>query len=577
MSTKATFQHAFAGLPRHKKASDLAALLPLLKAKGYTGIWVENDYFRLADGDPMLNPGFGDNWTLFDIFHFTRSRYREAYLAYLRELAELCATHGLALCMSFWIPRINSEFLEQLQAENPAAVGVATGYHQTNGPTLCSCQGGAGLQVLSEMIETLFTEVPSIWGLKVATEDNNALLCDDCCPNAAGSTRAEHAGNLYATVQQALRRVKPDARLVVYPWFWEAGYVNAVCDRLEDDYLVLTKYESGSLQHLESAIPPEPIFDSSIVSDAPGTHFLNWSERVGAERIIDMVPVGTGIDDHFLANPPYPGRLARRLRALQKAGVCGFLDFECGGYSKGTAEDVVRLCQEEPDSSEVALLERLAAERSDDPEVRAHTVRGWQAFDLGFGVLPVGLGGTGRKMFSGRIGFSWSLCIATPLFPEYIGEERRHEIYWWSPYNLFSPSLAPRLGFHFLKVLTHWQEADRALSIAAALAGTSESAQRDAIAARAHLLSLRSVVNFCQAPVLQQSHPELLPDLMRNELEVTRQFVALYREHPWIWVNNCWHPHRTPLSQKLGLGVHPAGTDAFEIKLKAMECRTGSL
>lgn len=47
--------------------------------------------------------------------------------------------------------------------------------------------------------------------------------------------------------------------------------------------------------------------------------------------------------------------------------------------------------------------------------------------------------------------------------------------------------------------------------------------------------------------------------------------MTLRDAHPWIWENNCWHPHRTPLSQK-GIAPNlPSFRDAFDAKLKVMK------
>jgi len=247
------------------------------------------------------------------------------------------------------------------------------------------------------------------------------------------------------------------------------------------------------------------------------------------------------------------------------------MDFECGGYAEGTAQEVVAAfaVEESPDLKKT--LSNIAAARSPSPAAREHTLRGWKLFDEGFGMLPIGLGKTDRIIFSGRIGFAWSLCIATPLLPHLIGEDRLHEIHFFSPYNFFTPRMASRLGMHFLRVLSSWREAATELAIAAALAPESEVAARDSLSAEAHVLAVSSVLNWAIAPGLLATTPEAFPDLMRSEIETTQRFASLVKAHPWLWVNHCWHPHQTPLSQRLGLGEISWDKDAFAAKVQAME------
>lgn len=566
------FRHAFATLPRHESLAEIEPVLARLKSKGFTGIWVENNYTDLESlNDRTANAEFPGNWDLFNLFDLTIGKKRLTYLPYLKGLAELCRKQELAFCLSFWIPRVNAELLEYLRTHHPRAIGVSDSHLEKNVPCHCTCKEGEGLAVISEMIHLLFNEMPDILGIKVATEDNHALLCDPTCPNAHGTTRAEHAANLFSTIQSAIKAGNPKARLLLYPWFWREGYEEEILSRLEDDYLVVTKYESGSIQQLETDIPGTPIFDSSIVSEKPGVGFERWLKKVGAARIIDMVPLGTGIDDFFLANPPHPARVFRRLMALRKAGVRSFMDFECGGYAPGTAEEIVARFAAEECPDEEKTLEVIAAARSSVPAAQEHTRRGWELFDQGFGLLPIGLGKPEQAIYSGRIGFGWSLCIATPLLPHLIGGERRHEIHWFSPYNFFTPQSAPRLGTHFLRVLAIWQEAATELTVASALAPDSEAANRDALAAKAHALSMFSVVHWAMAPGLLDTNPEVFSDLLKSEIEITRRFAGLVNAHPWIWANHCWHPHQTPLSQRLGLGKIPPGTDAFAFKIRTME------
>ncbi len=565
------FRFALATLPRHRAVSEIVPLLSRLKSSGFTGIWLENNELQSLPEARQTNPGFSDNHNLFNIFDLTLGHNRDVYLQYLKEIGDALRAEQLQLCLSFWMPQLNAEFLGWLQQNRPSAIGVSNDHEGKPTPTLCTCQDGQGLAVLTEMIQILYCAVPDIWGLKVATEDNNALLCDPSCPNAHGMPRRQHAGNLFSTVQRAMLKANPQSRFLLYPWFWSEGYEDEILSRLADGYLIVTKFESGAIQQLETAIPGDPLFDSSIVAEKPGPLFSKWLSRVGPERLIDMVPLGTGIDDFFLANPPYPGRLFRRLMTLRKSGVISFLDFECGGYSLGTAQDIVRILDGAESPTEEQTLSQLAAERSHSAEFQSHTLHGWRSFDRGFGLLPIGLSDPEQLQFSGRFGFAWSMCIATPLLPQFIGQDRHHEIHWFSPYNFFTPKSSTRLAFHFSRVLADWQQSSLDLAIAAALAPESQLASRDAVSARAHVLSVLSVLNWAAAAQMKSADPRLFPDLMAAEIHLTEKFADLVARHPWIWANHCWHPHRTPLSQRFA-GVPRANSpDAFAAKIEIMQ------
>jgi hypothetical protein len=552
--------------PRHARAQDLADDLGRYKVKGYTGIYLENDYLRWTWEPEPGQAGHG-NFRLFNLFDFTLSPQRRIYQEYLEGVCGLCRGQGLDVYASFWLPMLSREFLAWLEQQHPDAIGSST----NGAPTLCMCSAGGGLSILSGMVEQFMRDFPGVRGMKVATEDNDCLVCDEHCPHARGTSRARHAANLFACVEQAMGRTREGVKLLLYPWFWGAGYLEEILSRLQSEYLVVTKMEMGSAQKIEQDIPGEPIFDDSIVSGQAGPPFLDWIKRVGADRIIDMVPTGTGIDDFFLANPPYPGRLYRRFHLLSDHGVRRFLDFECGGHCPGGGEETVALFNADPELEEEPFLAALAERMYRRPPARPWAVRGWQAFDRGFGQLPIGIGGTGIRLFSGRFGFAWSVCIATPLVQSLFDGDRWQAIHFFSPYNFFSKDLSPRLEMHFLQVLAEWEESSRCLATANALEGETPVAVREAVSAKAHTLSVLSVLNWCTAAKLAgEASSGTFKDLCRLEVERTQEFADLCRAHPWIWDNNCWHPQQTPLSQR-GVGYDSRRfRNAFEAKLAVM-------
>ena len=84
-------------------------------------------------------------------------------------------------------------------------------------------------------------------------------------------------------------------------------------------------------------------------------------------------------------------------------------------------------------------------------------------------------------------------------------KDQGHSRHWFSPYNFFNRTLAPRLALHFAQTLTQWETASQELAQADAIEGGTTASQREALVARAHVLSLRSVRNWCQAPSALQA------------------------------------------------------------------------
>ena len=314
-ANRSHFRLAIAEPLRHKRLEEIAADVTRYRGKGYNAVFFENDYLRwsfLSDADA----GFGGNWRMFNLFDFTRSRDRQQCRDYLRRLCRMCGDARLDVYPSFWLPQLTTEFRQYLRSQQPDAIGRTTVGGQVF-ETVCTCKDGKGLEVLGGLIEELMRDFPEIRGLKVATLDNSALLCDEHCPHAHGTTQAEHAANLFACVEEAMRRVRPDSQFLVYPWFWKPGFKDVVLPRLKEPYYVIARYSQGARQQIEPGIPGEPLFDASLVlPDTMGPEFADWLKRVGPEHVLDMVPVGTGLDCLFLAAPPNPVGVYRRLQAL---------------------------------------------------------------------------------------------------------------------------------------------------------------------------------------------------------------------------------------------------------------------
>lgn len=567
---KGYYNIAAAILPRHAHVEEIFPVLARYREKGYTAVWNENDYLRWSWDDP--DPSGHGNWKLFNIFDFTLSKEKTLYQKYLSQFCGKCVELGLDFYGSFWLPKLNAEMHDYLRERIPDAFGSCL-VHGKPQETLCTCRDGAGLAFLEQMVSSYFKLSPDIRGLKVATLDDGAFICDETCPHAHGTTRVQHVANLFGSVQKAMRGVRPDAPLIVYEWFWGPGYLQEIQKQITPPYFILCKIETGSRQHLEAAIPGEPLFDASTLTGDEGPHYQEGVSAVGAQNMIEMPAMGSGIDDFFFGSPPFPGRLHRRMKLHRQVQCDKFFEFECGTHWADSNEEAFAIFNAIPEISQNDLLEKVASIIYTQPEARKLAIAGWRQFDEGYGRLPIGLGKTNCSAISGRFGFACTMCIATPLVREAFSDtDQGHRIHWFSPYNFFNRTLVDRLETQFLQVQSHWQQAETCLRVAAALDGDSIRSRHEAIAARAHVLGVASALNWCNAcrysgnPTLKDS----FEDVVRAEIDLTQQFLALSSPDDWVWNNCCWHPHQTPMSQKFlgfeGLKTH----NTFEAKLTIM-------
>lgn len=569
------FDLAIAGLIRHTKVSEIAKGLIKTQANGFTGVYMLNDYIGW-NWEPDGDSGFDGCWRLYNIFDFTLSKKKANYQAYLQELCDACKTAGLDIYISYWMPMISKEMTEYLQ--NNTKKGIGSGiYEDKPYPTFCTCAEGEGLKVMGQMVEILMTTFPQIKGLIVATEDNGCLLCDDSCPHANGTVRSDHVANMYETIEASMNKVRSDAQLFVYPWYWKEGYFEKVLPRLKKEYYVVCRLKQYSKQQLELEIPGGPLQDCHIVSELEGPEIHKWIDKVGASRILDMTPTATSSDNWFLAAPPHPGRLYRHLKLQSDLGINKFLDYDCGSHIAGTSnEDAIGIFNQQPTITEDKLLETLAAKRYANKKARELAIQGWKAFDKGFGYIPMGLGDTESPNWSERFGFSWTMCMATPIIPSNFGnKDRWHEFFWFSPYNFFRPAMSERIEIQFQKMILYWQEAHSYLQSANDIEGNTEGIN-DAQVALAHIMCAQSALHFCIGASLSVS-PEnkSFKDLLLAEIELTSKFNDFLKENPGIYDNCTWHPQFTPLSQRKTWGDKEGWRygyrNPFEAKIEVMK------
>jgi hypothetical protein len=566
------YKIAAAVLPRHCHVEEMFPVLARYKKRDFTGIWIENDYLRWSW---KINPDQGHlgNWMLFNIFDFTLSEQKAMYQEYLFKLCGHCVDLNLDFYGSFWLPKLNTEMHAYLREYNPRALGSCM-WHGKRQETLCTCREGSGLAFIESMVSAYLRLSPAILGLKVATLDNGAYVCDETCPNAHDTTRAQHVGNLYGSVQKAMQTARADAELLVYEWFWQPGYLEEVQKQITQPYLLICKIEVKTVQHLEAAIPGEPLFDASDLTEEEGADFKEAVHAVGAQRVIEMPALGSGIDDFFFGSPPIPGRLHRRMQLHRAVGCDKLVEFDCGGHWDDSNEQAYTVFNAEPDISRGALLERVAANFYRTGAARNLAIAGWKAFDEGFGYLPTGLGHTNCLGATGRFGFAWTMCIATPLVREAFGDADQGErIHFFSPYNFFNSTLVDRLETQFLRVQTRWQLAARLLTAASKLEGDTTRSSHEAVAAQGHGLGVASALNWCNACRYARSATLALgfEDVIQTEIELTQQFHALSSNNVWLWNHICWHPHQTPMSQQ-HLGFEGLTTqNTFEAKLEIMK------
>jgi hypothetical protein len=565
------YQLAAAVIPRHRDLEEIKPVLARYKERGYTGIWVENDYLGWRwDAGP--DQGYLGDWKLFDIFDFILGASKTMYQDYLARLCAMCSDCELDFYSSFWMPQLGAELRNYLQIHNPQALGSCM-WHGARQDTLCTCQDGAGLNFLREMVASYLLLSPSTRGFKVATLDNKAYICDETCPHAHGTTRAQHIGNLYGVIQKALRKERSDSSLFVYEWFWEPGYLAEVQKHLSQPYFLICKMEVNTRQNLEASIPGEPLFDASNLTGEEGPNFKEAVDAMGAKSVVDMPAMGSGIDDFFLGSPPIPGRIHRRFRLHRSIGCDKLIEFDCGGHWDDSCERAFAIFNVRPDISETDLLRAVATDIYRREDARGLAIEGWSEFDRGYEFLPVGLGDTQCTGMSGRFGLGWNMCLATPLVRDAFSDADQHDrIHWFSPYNLFLSGLVDRLETQFLRVQSHWQRAWANLAAAAALENYSSASVHEAVSAEGQVLAVESALNWCNACryARDPAREGQFRDVCQLEIDLTKRFLALSSRHGWLWNHICWHPHKTPMSQR-GLGFEGLKTqNTFEAKLAIM-------
>jgi len=567
------FAAAFPPLAEYLFPSD--EWLAAISDAGYTHCILTNDPFshhediRVVDRIPT-------------IFDMTAGWLHRGYLAWLRGISEAVARHNLKLGLELWEPVLPDEARRLLPVDwrGPAA---------ESGETLCVSQPDARAWFL-KAIEMLLQAAPQMDAIAWGIYDGDIYtgeLCDSTCPRCSGKPMAVRLGELYRDIQKTCQRVRPGFQSIMYDWFWEDDFFQAVFSRVEKGTPILTRLERGASYTPDPAHPEWSghVFDQSLGCDAVGTDFARAQQVSGTYGgPVYVMPSLSGMfEGSLLPYVPAVQQVAKKFDRMRREKVTGWVDFDCGGIHKGLMLDLVQVVQRNPRASLDEWLQ-LLAERRYGPAAGIGR-EAWDNFDQAVRLFPAVLDFGSIRDFAGRFGDSIDLTVVHPFIPERArqGKDLGETHYFYDPHNFLTPEAIPPVRSCLSKALMFARKGKIAFDrlTEAAAPAVRGNAEFDAHMAELTVLAWESALNFYKWGAAVQGDKSVpVSAVLHDEIYVTSRYREL-QLRPDLEVGNittAWQlevvnsvPELVPELFSWNTSESTGTADLFELKIRGLE------
>ena len=409
-SRRASLRHRIA-MPFDPRAEALTDdYLELLARSGHSGLYVAYHPFIDFNREPIELP----------LSHILRLRDFVAapdsaqLVAFLNDLFERAASFGLEGFLYVMEPWGEAE---ELIAAHPKALGSHREPHLTQ--PLCLDVPEVS-DYLASLAASVVTQFPLLSGLIVMSEDGTTL-CDDSCPRSVGTRGARRAA-LMAALTRGCAQVSPDIALLAYTWWWGDDELEAVAAALADGHLFVSRTSTGAGYTLDEQWSGTPQ-DVSLIVDGPGPHFVE-TLRVAEGRlgVLDMVASSNGHELLTIPGMPAPDRYAQKIRTLAALGSAGWVSYDAGGATHGSASRAMLHALWEPELSIEQIVQTVATECFGSTYA-TQAVAGWRACSAALEHFPVEL----ERVNGGAPRHGAALFALAPLVPFSVAAARGYE------------------------------------------------------------------------------------------------------------------------------------------------------
>ncbi|MDR2706512.1 MAG: hypothetical protein LBC02_12095 [Planctomycetaceae bacterium] len=508
-------------------------LLRQLSQHGVNGIWLHTVLRTLAPSDQFLE--FGND--------------HEIRLKSLQTLVDRANRYGIKVYLYMNEPRAmpNSFFT----GNRTKFAGVPYG----NQTALCTSTPEIQ-HWLADSLSYVFKNVSGLGGIFTITASENHTNCashyrQDQCPRCKNRSVAEIIAEVNCVMADAVHRVAPDAKVLVWDWGWNDNVATEIIAKLPDSVWLMSVSE-WSLP-IERGGVKSNVGEYSISSVGPGPRALKHWALARERGLKTVAKVQFNVTWEFAAVPylPVADLVAEHAVKLSGSGVNGLmLGWSLGGYPSPNLE-IARLAESQNISID-EILNKIAVKYYGNGAVSAR--KAWTMFSDGFREFPYHIG----LCYNGTQ--HWG--AANPVFPKRTGYRATmvgipyDDVKSWCA--IYPPEIAAgqfrKVAEHFAKGLEPLRQAVE--QSPAEQKFQTESELRFAQAAQLHFASSANMIEFNTLRNLRLDSTDEtekeklrteLQTILTNELPIAKEMYRLAKSDSRIGYESSNHYFYIPI------------------------------
>jgi hypothetical protein len=319
---------------------------------------------------------------------------REKNLAELARLAELCKSVGLDLYLDAYNPKLPSD--HPVFRAHPNARGATQFGHDIR--SLCPSDPET-LRFIAESWADVFRRVPALGGMVTIIGGEGFYHCymragkeGPDCPRCRTRAPEDVVAGLTNAVFRAVRKVKPEAELLAWPYsafVWSKDpFQLGLIERLDPGIQLVSEIDKDYLYKKEGYV--KNIWDYSIDFLGPSDRFKAQREAVAKRGLKLCCKTETSVSLEFHSVPYIPclerwGQRLDIIRSQKPASI--FYAYDIAGFTRSRSDELACRLSWQPAGTASEEIRKIAA-RDFGPEAAEGMIKGWDFFSQAIGHCP---------------------------------------------------------------------------------------------------------------------------------------------------------------------------------------------
>jgi hypothetical protein len=319
---------------------------------------------------------------------------REKNLAELARLAALCKSVGLDLYLDAYNPKLPSN--HPVFLAHPNARGASQ--HGRDIRSLCPSDPET-LRFIAESWADVFRRVPDLGGMVAIIGGEGFYHCymragkdGPDCPRCRNRAAEDVVSDLTNAVFRAVRRVKPDAELLAWPYsafVWSKDpFQLGLIAKLDPGIELVSEIDKDYLYKKDGYV--KNIWDYSIDFLGPSDRFKAQKAAVEERGLKLCAKTETSVSLEFHSVPYIPclerwGERMDIIRAQKPSSI--FYAYDITGFTRSRSDELACRLSWKPAGTAAEEIRKIA-ERDFGPEAAEDVVGGWDLFSRAVGHCP---------------------------------------------------------------------------------------------------------------------------------------------------------------------------------------------